>query len=52
MEGELCALKPIVEVCKLYGAYVWLDEAHSIGAVGPTGRGVCEEPAWTPPTST
>ena len=43
MEGELCALKPIVEVCKLYGAYVWLDEAHSIGAVGPTGRGVCEE---------
>ena len=43
MEGELCCLPEIVEVCKLYGAYVWLDEAHSIGAVGPTGRGVCEE---------
>ena len=43
MEGELCCLAEIVEVCKLYGAYVWLDEAHSIGAVGPTGRGVCEE---------
>ena len=43
MEGELCALPAIVEVCKLYGAYVWLDEAHSIGAVGATGRGVCEE---------
>ena len=28
---------------KMYGAYVWLDEAHSIGAVGPSGRGVCEE---------
>lgn len=23
-------------------AYVYLDEAHSIGAVGKTGRGVCE----------
>ena len=43
MEGELCKLPAIVEVCKLYGAYVWLDEAHSIGAVGATGRGVCEE---------
>ena len=43
MEGELCELADIVKVCKLYGAYVWLDEAHSIGAVGATGRGVCEE---------
>lgn len=23
-------------------AYIYLDEAHSIGAVGKTGRGVCE----------
>lgn len=43
MEGELCCLPDVVRVCKMYGAYVWLDEAHSIGAVGPTGRGVCEE---------
>jgi len=26
----------------LLQAYVYLDEAHSIGAVGKTGRGVCE----------
>lgn len=26
----------------LMQAYVYLDEAHSIGAVGKTGRGVCE----------
>lgn len=42
MEGELCQLPEIVAVCKKYKAYVYLDEAHSIGAVGKTGRGVCE----------
>ncbi|EFJ32734.1 hypothetical protein SELMODRAFT_86377 [Selaginella moellendorffii] len=42
MEGEICRLKEIVQVCKAYKAYVYLDEAHSIGAIGKTGRGVCE----------
>ncbi|KAJ6688437.1 CLASS II AMINOTRANSFERASE/8-AMINO-7-OXONONANOATE SYNTHASE [Salix koriyanagi] len=42
MEGELCKLPEIVAVCKKYKAYVYLDEAHSIGAVGKTGKGVCE----------
>ncbi|KAG5230387.1 serine palmitoyltransferase family protein [Salix suchowensis] len=42
MEGELCKLPEIVAVCKKYKAYVYLDEAHSIGAVGQTGKGVCE----------
>ncbi|CAN4085412.1 unnamed protein product [Withania somnifera] len=42
MEGELCKLPEIVSICKKYKAYVYLDEAHSIGAVGKTGRGVCE----------
>ncbi|EXB54913.1 Serine palmitoyltransferase 2 [Morus notabilis] len=42
MEGELCKLPEIVVICKKYRAYVYLDEAHSIGAVGKTGRGVCE----------
>lgn len=42
MEGELCQLPEIVAICKKYKAYVYLDEAHSIGAVGKTGRGVCE----------
>ncbi|KAF3337136.1 long chain base biosynthesis protein 2a [Carex littledalei] len=42
MEGELCRLPEIMAVCKKYKAYTYLDEAHSIGAVGKTGRGVCE----------
>lgn len=42
MEGELCKLPDIIAICKKYKAYTYLDEAHSIGAVGKTGRGVCE----------
>jgi len=42
MEGEYCDLKNIVSVCKKYGAYIYLDEAHSVGAMGCTGRGCCE----------
>lgn len=42
MEGETCRLRDIVAVKKKYGAYLYLDEAHSIGALGPTGRGVTE----------
>ncbi|KAF5808553.1 putative serine C-palmitoyltransferase [Helianthus annuus] len=42
MEGEICELPTIVSICKKYKAYVYLDEAHSIGAIGKTGRGVCE----------
>jgi serine palmitoyltransferase len=42
MEGEYCDLANVVKVCKKYGAYIYLDEAHSVGAMGPTGRGCTE----------
>jgi len=42
MEGEVCKLKEIVRIKKQYKCYLWVDEAHSIGALGKTGRGVCE----------
>jgi serine palmitoyltransferase len=48
MEGEICNLKKIVQVCKKYGVYVYVDEAHSIGALGATGRGVCEQTGVDP----
>ena len=43
MEGEIGHFKEIVDVCKKYKAYVYIDEAHSIGALGATGRGVAEK---------
>ncbi|KAL3668349.1 hypothetical protein V7S43_006439 [Phytophthora oleae] len=42
MEGEILRLREIVDVVKKYKAYIYVDEAHSIGAIGKTGRGVCE----------
>jgi serine palmitoyltransferase len=42
MEGEYCDLRNVVRLAKQYGAYTYLDEAHSIGAMGCTGRGAAE----------
>jgi serine palmitoyltransferase len=42
MEGNICRLAEIVAVCKKYKAFIYVDEAHSIGALGRTGRGICE----------
>lgn len=42
MEGEMCPLPQIVELKKKYNCFLYVDEAHSIGALGAHGRGVCE----------
>lgn len=42
MEGSIVHLPQIVALKKKYKAYLYIDEAHSIGSVGPTGRGVVE----------
>uniref|UniRef100_F7ARU6 serine C-palmitoyltransferase n=1 Tax=Callithrix jacchus TaxID=9483 RepID=F7ARU6_CALJA len=42
MEGSIVHLPQILALKKKYKAYLYIDEAHSIGAVGPTGRGVTE----------
>lgn len=42
MEGSLVNLPVVVELKKKYKAYLYLDEAHSIGALGKSGRGICE----------
>jgi len=42
MLGDSAPLKEFIDVCKKYGAYVLVDEAHSMGALGEHGRGLCE----------
>jgi serine palmitoyltransferase len=48
MEGAICCLPEIVRICKKYKAYIYVDEAHSVGALGATGRGVCEHTGVDP----
>ncbi|XP_069352037.1 serine palmitoyltransferase 3 [Eulemur rufifrons] len=42
MEGSIVHLPQIIALKKKYKAYLYMDEAHSVGALGPTGRGVTE----------
>jgi serine palmitoyltransferase len=42
MEGTMCNLPALIELKKRYKFYLFVDEAHSIGALGPSGRGVCD----------
>ncbi|KJK84060.1 hypothetical protein H634G_00423 [Metarhizium anisopliae BRIP 53293] len=42
MEGTMCDLPGILALKKKYKFYLFVDEAHSIGALGPRGRGVCD----------
>ncbi|KAI0305289.1 serine palmitoyltransferase 2 [Multifurca ochricompacta] len=42
MEGTLVNLPGIMELKKKYKFYLFVDEAHSIGAIGPNGRGVAD----------
>ena len=42
MEGSIVRLPEVVALKKKYKAYLFLDEAHSIGAMGPRGRGVTD----------
>lgn len=42
MEGSIVRLPDIIRLKKKYKAYVYLDEAHSIGALGPHGKGVVD----------
>lgn len=42
MEGEYCNLPEMVRLRNKYHIYLFVDEAHSIGALGETGRGICE----------
>jgi 8-amino-7-oxononanoate synthase len=42
MEGDVCDLPAIVELCDRYGARLMVDEAHAVGVLGARGAGACE----------
>ena len=42
MEGDVCDLPSIVELCERYGARLMVDEAHGVGVLGARGTGACE----------
>lgn len=39
MTGDILKLPEVVRLAKKYGAYVYVDDAHGIGVMGPQGRG-------------
>lgn len=43
MDGDLAPLKEISSLCKAYGAFLIVDEAHSGGVFGENGFGLCHE---------
>lgn len=42
MYGDVAPVKEFVEVAHKHGAMLLVDEAHSFGVYGETGKGVCE----------
>jgi 8-amino-7-oxononanoate synthase len=42
MDGDIIDLPKMVALCQKYGAYLMMDEAHSVGVLGKTGRGIEE----------
>jgi glycine C-acetyltransferase len=43
MDGNVAPMDKIVALAEKYDALVMVDESHSAGVVGPTGRGVAEQ---------
>lgn len=42
MDGDIIDFPKMVKLCRKYGAWLMIDEAHSVGVLGKTGRGIEE----------
>ena len=43
MDGDICRLQEILDVCKQYDAISYLDEVHAVGMYGESGGGIAEQ---------
>jgi 8-amino-7-oxononanoate synthase len=50
MDGDIANLPAIHKLCREYGAYLMVDEAHSTGVLGETGSGIEEHFGMPPDT--
>lgn len=42
MDGDIVDFPKMVEICRKYNAWLMIDEAHSVGVLGKSGRGIEE----------
>ena len=42
MDGDICRLPELIALKKEFGCYLMIDDAHSLGVLGRTGRGTDE----------
>jgi 8-amino-7-oxononanoate synthase len=42
MEGDVCDVASVSELCRPHGARLMVDEAHGVGVLGAAGTGACE----------
>lgn len=42
MDGDIVDFPKVVELCQKYGAWLMIDEAHSVGVLGKMGTGIEE----------
>jgi 8-amino-7-oxononanoate synthase len=42
MEGDVCDVPRVAELCRAHGARLMVDEAHAVGVLGARGAGSCE----------
>jgi glycine C-acetyltransferase len=50
MDGDVINLPEVSRLCRKYGAWLMIDEAHSLGVLGQTGHGIEEHFGLSPET--